>query len=115
MKAWSLILVLGLGVTSAQAFSGATGPHSGLRPGGHVFRPLGRYGSFALVPDEPAPVEPPGASALEPPSAEAPAFAPANPLPYDIPNARPRRSGPKIIYIGKPPNGDCPRVIYGTD
>ncbi len=112
MKALPLILTLGLSATAAQAFSGVAGPHSGLRHGGHI---LGRYGSTLLVPDVPPSFDPPSPSSVGPPPFEEPAFAPAYPQPYFIPNARPRRSGPKIIYIGKPPRTDGPRVIYGTD
>jgi hypothetical protein len=115
MRASPLILAIGLSVTSAQAFSGAAGPHAGLRPGGHGLHRLGRYGSINLVPDQPAPVEAPSAPALDVPPFAGPMFAPLPPPPDVRPDARPRRSGPKIIYIGKPPKGDGPLVIYGTD
>ncbi len=116
MKASPLILALMLGASSAQAFRGAAGPHNSAN--GFV-QALGGYGGFAFVPEAALPFAPPSVAPPEPiydpPAVEAPAFAPAFPPPYYIPAARPRRSGPKIIYIGKPPRGDGPRIIYGTD
>jgi hypothetical protein len=121
MKASSLILALALSsaalaVSSAPAFTGAPGPHAGGRHGPHGFGP---NGSVGLVPDEPPAVDlpppPPISPAVERPDADAPDFAPLYPQPYALPPARPRRSGPRIIYIGKPPKGDGPTIIYGTD
>jgi hypothetical protein len=95
--------------------------HGGWHGHGHGHGPWSPY-SYPFVwgdlpyASEPAPASEP-AQDLAPVVTNLSTMAVANGCPASPVTswAEPRPSGPRIIYLGAPPKGHAPRVIYGTD